>query len=388
MFTQSEFATVCRADVRRSIDENIDRDPVQIALDKHVEEAAAVATQVKRLQRAARKLPSYYAVRAILPPRAYEQSSSEECARRKRLSGRSVLDLTCGLGVDALALSHRFGRVVAVERDEVVAAVARENFARLGATNIEVVCASAEEYLQGCTEHFDWCFADPDRRGDKGEKLVRLEACSPDILALRGRIGEVADALCVKCSPLFDVGEAFRLFGACRVESVSLHGECKEVNIYTDCAEPTVAAVAIDADGTTKEFAAPYPTETRWRGTVREIADYRYLTLPDAALQHSRLVAAAFAGKADVWSDNSVALSVEKPEGVLGRTFAIAEAVPFNEKALRRRLKGLRIEILQRDFPLSNSALCARLGIREGGTERWCFARVGGKGFAFKLLEI
>lgn len=388
MFTFTEFETVCRADVRRAIAENIDRDPVQIALDKHIAEAATVATQVKRLQRAARKLPSYYAVRAILPPRAYEQSSSEECAARKRLSGRSVLDLTCGLGVDTLALSHRFERVVAVERDEALAAVARENFARLGATNIDVVCTSAEEYLRGCKAHFDWCFADPDRRGDKGEKLVRLEDCSPDIPALCGRIGEVADSLCIKCSPLFDVGEAFRMFGACRVESVSLHGECKEVNIYIDGSSATVAAVAIGADGTTREFSAAYPATAEWCGEMREIAEYRYLTLPDAALQHSRLVAQAMAGKADVWSDNSVALSVEKPEGVLGRTFAIAEVLPFNEKALRKRLKGGRIEILQRDFPLTNSAICARLGVREGSTEHWCFARIGGKGFAFRVTSV
>ena len=386
MFTLSDFETASRADVRRAIDENIARDVVQIALDKHIAEAAVVATQVKRLQRAKRKLPSYYAVRAILPPLAYEQSSSEECAARKRLEGAKVLDLTCGLGVDALALARRFERVTTIERDEVLARVARENFARLGADNVEVVCASAEEYLRGCKEHFDWCFADPDRRGANGEKRVRLEDCSPDIVSLRGRIGEVAERLCIKCSPLFDVGEAFRLFGECRVESVSLGGECKEVNIYIDGSPSTIAAVAIGTDGAVSEFAAPYPTEARWCSEAREIVEYGYLTLPDAALQHSRLVAAAFAGKADVWSDNSVALSVQKPECVLGRTFAIAEALPFGEKALRKRLKGSRIEIIQRDFPLTNSALCARLGVREGGTEQWCFARIGGKAFAF-LLE-
>ena len=65
MFTAEEFDILRREDVRRAIDANIDRDPVQIALDRRVPEAAAVATQVKRLQRAAAKLPSYYAVRAL-----------------------------------------------------------------------------------------------------------------------------------------------------------------------------------------------------------------------------------------------------------------------------------------------------------------------------------
>ena len=37
----------------------------------------------------------------ILPPRAFEQASSEACAAHKRIAGDSVLDLTCGLGADA-----------------------------------------------------------------------------------------------------------------------------------------------------------------------------------------------------------------------------------------------------------------------------------------------
>ena len=113
--TLAEFEILCREDVRRAIDENIARDPVAIALDRRIEHASLVATQVKRLQRAKSKLPSYYAVRAILPPRAYEQSSSELCAACNTLSGESALDLTCGLGVDTMALSRKFKRIVSCE---------------------------------------------------------------------------------------------------------------------------------------------------------------------------------------------------------------------------------------------------------------------------------
>ena len=44
--------------------------------------------------------------------------------------------------------------------------------------------AKAEEYLATCTDHFDWIYADPDRRSAEGKKLVRLEDCSPDLVAL------------------------------------------------------------------------------------------------------------------------------------------------------------------------------------------------------------
>ena len=374
MFTAEEFSILCSAECYEAVKANIDRKPTDIALDRRVPHASVVATQVKNLQKARTKLPSYFAVQAIVPTLAYEQSSSEECAVRKCLEGESVLDLTCGLGVDALALSKKFKRVVTIERNEMVAAVARENFRRLGADNIEVVCSSAEEYLASCTDHFDWCFSDPDRRGEKGEKLVRLEDCSPDVVALMPTLKRLADKICIKCSPLFDVDEAFRLFGNCAVETVSLGGEAKEVNIYIDGSAPRITAVAVGVG----EFSASVEERNaaKWSAQPSDLAKYRYITLPDVALQHSRLVAAAFEDKCDVWSNNGVALSVEKPEGILGRTFEV-EAIYNLDSAFKRVIKGTKAEIYRRDFPMSNSDICKRYRCSEGGKERWCFTRIG-----------
>ena len=374
MFTAEEFSILCSAECYEAVKANIDRKPTDIALDRRVPHASVVATQVKNLQKARTKLPSYFAVQAIVPTLAYEQSSSEECAVRKCLEGESVLDLTCGLGVDALALSKKFKRVVTIERNEMVAAVARENFRRLGADNIEVVCSSAEEYLASCTDHFDWCFSDPDRRGEKGEKLVRLEDCSPDVVALMPTLKRLADKICIKCSPLFDVDEAFRLFGNCAVETVSLGGEAKEVNIYIDGSAPRITAVAVGVG----EFSASVEERNaaKWSAQPSDLAKYRYITLPDVALQHSRLVAAAFEDKCDVWSNNGVALSTEEPESTLGRTFEV-EAIYNLDSAFKRVIKGTKAEIYRRDFPMSNSDICKRYRCSEGGKERWCFTRIG-----------
>ena len=382
MFTAEEFSILCSEECYEAVKANIDRKPTDIALDRRVPHASVVATQVKNLQKARTKLPSYFAAQAIVPTLAYEQSSSEECAMRKQLEGESVLDLTCGLGVDSLALSKRFKRVVTIERNEMVAAVARENFRRLGAENIEVVCSSAEEYLADCTEHFDWCFSDPDRRGAKGEKLVRLEDCSPNVVALMPTLKRIADKICIKCSPLFDVDEAFRLFGNCAVETVSLGGEAKEVNIYIDGSAPRLTAVAAGVG----EFSASVEerNSAKWSLQPSDLAQYRYITLPDVALQHSRMVAVAFEGKCDVWSNNGVALSVEKAEGVLGRTFEV-EAIYNIDSSFKRVIKGAKAEIYRRDFPMSNSDICKKYKCSEGGKERWCFTRIGENFIAIKM---
>lgn len=383
--TLEEFEILCQQQVREAVDRNIGRKPVDIALDKRVEHASLVATQVKRLQRAERKLPSYYAVRAVLPPRAYEQSSSEQCASENSLSGVCALDLTCGLGVDTMALSRKFDRVVSCERDEVLASITRHNLALLGIDNVEVINCSAEEYLQTTTEHFDWIFVDPDRRGDKGEKLVLLEDCSPDVVALYPVLKRVADRICIKCSPLFDTAEAERKFGACSVEVLSLGGECKQVNIYVDGQQPSLSAVAVGVGRFSVERRKL--SDYAFADGDADLSVYKYLTLPDVSLVHSRLTAAAFAGKADIWSHNGVALSAEHPTGVLGRVFEIESIWEVGSKDLKRQLKGKRIEILRRDFPLSNSEICRKFSVKEGEAERWCFTRIGAKMLAIKLLK-
>ena len=381
--TLEEFEILTSDEVLQAIEQRIECNPIDIALDKHLEHASAVATQVKRLQRARAKLPSYYAVRATLPPRAYEQSSSEQCAMHKQLTGDSVLDLTCGLGVDTLALSRKFSRVVSLERDPVLAAVTRHNLKLLGAENVEVLCTSAEEYLATTTEHFDWIFADPDRRSERGEKMVLLEDCSPNMVALYPRLKEVADNICIKCSPLFDTAEAFRKFSNCSVETVSLGGECKEVNIYIEGREPQLTATAIGVGSFTAEHKSL--ESYNFASLPTSFDSYRYITLPDVALVHSRLTAAAFTGKADVWSNSGVALSIEPQQDVVGRTFGIDAIYEIGNKELKKILKGQRIEIFRRDFPLSNSEICRKFSVKEGADSRWCFTRIGAKLLAIKM---
>lgn len=384
--TQEEFDILRSDKARRAIEENIMRNPTNIALDKHIEHAALIATQVKRLQRAKTKLPSLYKVRAIMPPKAYEQSSSELCAGRKRLSGDSVLDLTCGLGVDTVALSQRFCRVVSCERDSVLSQITKYNLSLLGIDNVEVVNCSAEEYLNSTTEHFDWIFADPDRRDANDKKLVKLSDCSPDVVALYPRIKECSEALCIKCSPLFDTAEAVRIFGECTVETVSLGTECKEVNIYIDGKEPTLAA----------ESVALFRFEISKAEYERVVSQkpyfqphtYKYLILPDVSLIHSRLSFAAFAGSADIWSNSGVALAASLPENIFGRAFKIEAIYELNSKELKGELKGKKIEIFSRDFPLSNSEICRKFSAKEGADSIWCFTCIDTKKLAFKLAKL
>ena len=382
VITPEEYELLVGEPVTRAVAANLGRDPLEVALDARVPHARLVATQVKYLARAVRKLPSYAAAQCILPPLAFEQASSERCAMHKALGGGSVLDLTCGLGVDALALSRRFGRVVALERNPVLVRIAQENFRRLGVSNVEVVCSAAEEYLARTQERFDWVFADPDRRSAAGRKLVRLDDCSPSIPALLPAIRRAAGRLCLKNSPLFDVDEALRLFPQSRVEVVSLDGECKEVVVYDDGSGPAVTATVLGTED--RSFSAPCGASAPLPGSF-DPSRYRWLTVPDVALQKARLARLQLAGKADIWSDGGFGFSAERPEGAIGRIFAVERIEPYDPRLLRRELKGCGATLFKRDFPLSADEIMRRTGLRAGNGVRLAFTKIEGRFWTVRL---
>lgn len=379
--TSEELALLLTEPVQRAIAAARGRDPLEVALDRRIPHARLVATQVKYLARAERKLPTYAAAQCILPPLAFEQASSEACAAHKAIAGDAVLDLTCGLGVDTLFLSRRFRRVVTLERDPVLADVARENFRRLGVGNVEVVTAAAEEYLDGEGLRFDWVYADPDRRAADGRRLLRIEECSPDVLALRPRIRAAAARLCLKNSPLFDVDEALRLFSDARVEVVSLGDECKEVIVCDDGSGPLVTATALGRGS----FAARPDAEPPAAPARFDAERYRWLVVPDVALQKARLARLHLAGRADMWSENGFAFAAEEPHGVIGRVLAIERIEPYDPRRLKRELKGRGAEVLKRDFPLPAEELMRRLGLHAGGDLRLAFTKSGGDFWTIRL---
>ena len=383
--TPAEFDILRGEELRSAIDRNIDCDPARIALNARIPHAGLVATQVKYLQRARRKLPSLYEARCIIPPRAFEQSSSEESASRKHLSGESVLDLTCGLGIDSLALSERFQRVVSIERDATLAAVVRYNLTRLGRENITIINTTAEEYVANTSEHFDWVFVDPDRRSTEGNKMVCMEDCSPNVLELMPRLRQIASRVAIKLSPMFDCAEAFRLLSPAEVEIVSIGGECKELNIYT-AAPSDAVRVAVIGHGewlyrSEEMLAAPQQQEFK-------PDEYRFLLVPDVALQKGRLAIAALRPHAAIWSNNGYAFACERPAAKLPvREFEIESIEPYRPKELKRRLRGIGVEFMKRDTHLSIEAIRRATGAKPGSDKLIAVTTIGDQTWIINLKK-
>ena len=383
MTTTTDIELLTTPEVREAIERNIERDPATIALDRSVPHASAVATAVKYLQRSRRKLPKLYAVRAIIPPRAFEQSSSEESAERKPISGDSLLELTCGLGIDAIAFASRFRRVVTIERDEQLASIVRHNLKLLGINNVEVITSSAEEYIAKCDEHFDWVYADPDRRSSEGRKMVCMEDCSPNMVELMPRLREISERVAIKLSPMFDCAEAFRLCNHAEVEVVSLGGECKEVNIYTN-APSNLLRIAVIGDGEwcfSHEAMGTAPSSESFNPS-----EYRYLLVPDVALQKSRVAITALSPYASIWSNNGYAFARELPkESLPCRIYEIVGIEPYRPKELKRKWRNRAIDILKRDTHLTVDGVHKAIGAKAGSEATIAITAIEGDNWVIEL---
>lgn len=375
-----------------AVEENLDRDPLEIALDKTLPHAREVATRVKYLRKARTKLPSYYEARCIVPGRAYEQSSGERSAMAKGYSGRLCIDLTCGLGVDSYAFSHGFERVIAVEPDPVLAETARYNFGLLGAGNIEVVNSTAEEFIAARPAiKADLVYLDPDRRKASGQRVVSPADSSPDVLALLPHLKRICGRTAVKLSPMFDIHEVFRVFGTgTRAIAVSDGGECKEVLVETgsEVEGPVVVARMVGR----KEFADTY---TAGREVFSEswdrddILSFEYLAVPDVSLLKTGLARCYFTGRG--WtmpSGTGYAFSEREDADIMGRLFRIVATEPYSPKRLKPYLRdeGIRsLDIMHRDFPLGSAAIAGQLGIKEGGRRTAALTVYGGRQYLLLL---
>lgn len=175
--------------------------------------------------------------------------------------------------------------------------------------------------------------------------------------------------------------EALRLFPDSRVEVVSLGDECKEVLVYADGTGPALTATALGRGSFT---ATPGQTPPPAPDTF-DPSRYRWLVVPDVALQKARLARLHLRGKADIWSENGYGFAAEEPQEVIGKVFAVESIEPYDPRRLKRSLKGAGAELMKRDFPFGAEELARRLGVHAGADVRLAFTKIGNGFWAVRL---
>ncbi|WP_432900590.1 THUMP-like domain-containing protein [Micromonospora matsumotoense] len=341
--------------------------------------AAAALTQAELRRRAVGKFGPEAAGMFLTRP-GLEQATRRVVADRRaaRLAAagvRTLADLGCGLGADALAAARAGIRVYGVEADPVTAALAAANAEAAGlAGRFTVECGDATAFD---VSRVDAVFCDPARRqGGTGRRIFDPNAYSPPWDFVTGLAGRVPHTV-VKVAPGLD--HALIPAGA-EAEWVSVDGDLVEAALWggplaevprratvlrpgptarqrptDDSGEPGRPADGPDGPGgpATRGHQLTGTGDVEAKvGPVR-----RYLYDPDPAVVRAHLVAELADTLDATLADPSIAyLYADTPQPTpFGRCLEIVDVLPFSLKRLRALLRERRVgrvEILKRGSAL------------------------------------
>ena len=332
--------------------------------------------QIAGRQKSRTKLPSWAEVDdLIFPPSvSMEQCSSEATASYKSslVSGELLVDLTGGFGVDFSFLANRFSSAVYVERQEHLCHIAEHNFKVLGLSHVQVVNDDAEHYLATMSV-VDLIYLDPARRDGAGNRVFRLDDCTPNVVQLLDLLLTKGRHVMIKLSPMLDVSQALRqLRGVSEVHIVSVAGECKELLLLLSAKHEGDVKIVCVNDGQTFTYrlGEPVVMPMQWSGELPAEGDL-YLYEPNASM----MKAGCFGQLAQRYGLQAVAQQshlfvAERPiSDFQGRKFVVNDITTLNSKKLKQKLAGItQANVAVRNFPLKAAELAKRLRLKDGGS--------------------
>jgi len=308
-----------------------------------------------------------------------EQASGERAARWRaaRLSGcKRVLDLCCGIGGDAIALSSQCEHLVAIDRDFHRVLCARFNVSSFGhGDRTDFICSDVETVLPAA----EAAVLDPDRRPG-GRRVIRPELYEPRVYHW-AQIRKAVRTLAVKVAP----GIPFDAIpGDAVPEFVEDRGECREAVLWFGERKPHARTAAILGGGSTVTASC---IDASAAESLRQGDVGRFVYDPSPAVVRAQLVT-HLAAKLSAWRlDDRVAYlsSDSLIETPFAKGFDVLSVLPFSLKRLRAHLRERRVgtvEIRTRRFPVNPDELRSMLDLCGPESATVILTRVRGNALA------
>jgi len=364
--------------VQDFIDENLKSDLNQLILKGSPFEEIDIkdlAVQIKSKRKAEKKLPSWFKSDNIIYPPGLnlEQSSSEKTAQYKAslVSGKLLIDITGGFGVDSYFFSQKTDKVIHCELNQNLSDVAKHNFQILSAKeNIEFKVLDGLEYLKTITEKADWIYLDPGRRSAEGKKVFLLEQTQPNILEHIDFLLTKSKKIMLKTSPLLDLALTIsQLRNVEQLHIVSIKNEVKELIFIINKNSTTSALIkTINISKKKTEKFSGFLEEEK-NASPEYGLPLSYLYIPNASI----LKAGFFKKVAQDFNVKKLSVHThlytsEDPVVFPGRIFKIKEVFAARKKELKKR--GIsQANIAVRNFPGKAEQLKKKFGIKDGGED-------------------
>ncbi|WP_243075718.1 class I SAM-dependent methyltransferase [Microbacterium sp. SS28] len=343
------------------------------------ESVSAVVTQARLRERARTKFGAF-ADRMLFTRAGLEQATrlsiaGRHAARFRGAGMTSVADLGCGIGGDAMGFAALGLKVVAVDADDVTAAIAAYNLAPFG-EDVTVRHARAEDAVADAEVDAYWL--DPARRtaGHGETKRARPEDWSPSLdwvfdLAAQHPVG-------VKLGPALDRA---LLPDDVEAQWVSAEGSTIELVVWSrQLARPGVRRAALVVRG-----------ESAWEMTAeQDAADEPARALgafvhePDGAVIRAKLIGdVARSLEAGMLDEHIAYLTSDAPlTSPFVASFRVREELPADTKKLGKTLRERGIgtlEIKKRGVDVDPAVLRKSLALRGEGSATLILTRIGQK---------
>ncbi|MFN3851387.1 MAG: THUMP-like domain-containing protein [Spirosomataceae bacterium] len=333
-----------------------------------------VIEQINARQKAKNKNPTWCKNPEILFPPALsvEQSSSEITANYKAslVSGKTLIDLTGGMGIDTFAFAHQFETVIYAEQKDELVEATKYNFEKLGIENVDFLNEDSVEYLAKTNKSFDWIYIDPARRDQTQKKVFKIEDCEPNLLKIKDLLLNKSNNILVKYSPLLDIKLAIEhLQNISEVHVIALENEVKELLFvinkgYLDI--PKIKTVNLTSK---KNQFFEFDFETEQKTNINYAKPQQFIYEPNASI----LKAGAFKSVSKVYNIAKLApsshlyTSNELVQDFTGRTFKCEDVCKFDKKEILSYLPDNQGNISTRNFPMKPEEIKKKLGIKDGG---------------------
>lgn len=367
--------------------------------------------QIEARRKTARKLSSFIRDKRFLFPSllSAEQSTHELVAlynssQTLRIPGL-VVDMTAGLGIDALTCARAGAEVVAIELDPERARALCHNTRALGLSgHFRVVNADSILYLPrlkkfleskyGTCDKNVTIFIDPARRSAANSRTYFLEDCVPDITKSIDILFSVADRILVKASPILDIKRAVaQLPAISEAHYVAVKGEMKEVLLLLEKQHPgdvTLKAVDLDydteSDAKTPKFRDYGVMECLLSETgnssmeIAETTDLQtggYIYDPNAAvhkMQCGNSLSQKYPGLKRLGANTDIYFSNELFPDFPGRIFSL---IAITDSKQLKKESGNGMSVISRNHPLSAEAIKKKFKLKESDTEFLMAVSVG-----------
>ncbi len=357
------------------IKNNWSTDIVSVLLKKPLFEGVSqkeLAGQLEAKKKCKDKLPTWFNTPNIYYPNKLniEQTSSEEAAQYKAnlIHGKTLLDLTGGLGVDSYFFSKNIDTVFHCEINQELSEIAHHNFEIFGQKNIVCVAEDGISFLKKTSKGFDWIFVDPSRRNDKIGKVFLLKDCLPNLPVHLPEIFEKTKNVLIKTSPLLDIKQGIEELNFVKeIHVLAINNEVKELLFVLE--KNYAGSIAIKTINLVHEEEMLFNFNLENESTVEVEFDIPkdYLYEPNAAILKSggfKSVAVAFGLKK--LNQHSHLYTSHMLVDFPGRRFSIQQALPYSKKTMKVFSKK-KANITTRNFPVSVAEIRKKHNIKDGG---------------------